>query len=79
MILLHRKVFPRPGRPTRMMISFCLSTLFLFRTFPGPRLLDTRKRVIHVNGCKNEKDSLADGIRACYGLRVRRRGGVDSA
>ena len=25
MSLLHRKVLPRPGRPTRMMISFCLS------------------------------------------------------
>ena len=35
MILLQRKVFPRPGRPTRIMISFCLSTRFLFRTFPG--------------------------------------------
>lgn len=35
MILLQRKVFPRPGRPTRMMISFCLSTRFLFRIFPG--------------------------------------------
>ena len=38
MILLHRKVLPRPGRPTRMMISFCLSTRFLFRIFPGPFL-----------------------------------------
>ena len=38
MILLQRKVFPRPGRPTRMMISFCRSTRFLFLIFPGPFL-----------------------------------------
>ena len=35
MILLHRKVLPRPGRPTRMMISFCRSTRLRFRTFRG--------------------------------------------
>ena len=35
MILLHRKVLPRPGSPTRMMISFCRSTRLRFRTFWG--------------------------------------------
>ena len=38
MILLQRKVLPRPGRPTRMIMSFCLSTRFRFRTFRGPCL-----------------------------------------
>ena len=38
MILLHRKVLPRPGKPTRMMISFCLSTRLRLRTFRGPCL-----------------------------------------
>ena len=31
MSLLHRNVLPRPGRPTRMMISFCLSGRRLLR------------------------------------------------
>ena len=35
MILLHRKVLPRPGSPTRMIISFCRSTRLRFRTFRG--------------------------------------------
>ena len=35
MILLQRKVLPRPGRPTRMMISFWRSTRLRFRTFRG--------------------------------------------
>ena len=35
MSLLHRKVLPRPGRPTRMMMSFCRSTRCLRRMVAG--------------------------------------------
>jgi hypothetical protein len=34
MSLLHRKVLPRAGSPTRITISFCLSTRFLRRVLP---------------------------------------------
>ena len=78
MILLHRKVFPRPGRPTRMIMSFCLSTLFLFRTFPGPRLFDTKRMSRRSMDARMKEDSLADGIKADYGLIFQRRGLVDS-
>ena len=78
MILLHRKVFPRPGRPTRMMMSFCLSTLFLFRTFPGPRLFDTKRMSRRSMDARMKEDSVADGIMADYGVNFRRRALGDS-
>ena len=36
MSLLQRKVLPRPGKPTRMMISFCRSGRFRGRREPVP-------------------------------------------
>ena len=48
MSLLHRKVLPRPGRPTRMIISFCLSgRRLLLRPAELNVPLDLRPDILH--------------------------------
>ena len=47
MSLLQRKVFPRPGRPTRIMISFCRSGRRLLRRPADPNApLDLRSAIV---------------------------------